>query len=662
MKENLPSEENESRLLLLVCALILSVAIHAVMMFGLSDCTFSTISADELRTTRKWSKELPVMQVSQLKGDPFAAAVEALGRPAAAPVVEDEYHRVERLSQEIPANEAPPRPPDEAAALAETPPAQAPKPEAPALRPREEIAVVENPIVPDEKAALPRLVIPAVPRIKGAPDISPPADLFAKSVEAQSAAAKTEAAKSSAAAAKSAFDAPAPPIAVPPVGGFGNMGNRDGASIGAGGDGDGDGAFQLGEGAVARQAKEKARRKAEARERERREEAERKAREEAAPKPPAGVPPPAPIVDEKIVEKAKEAVRELRDETIEEGAPFEEHVHCDLAWWMDPAHPQFKYFRLSVSSRAEHPLPVVAKDIVYLIDVSGSIGPDRLRSCRNFVDDHIRTLNPGDRFNIGAFRNRVQYLFNGWRTPDKPSLGKASAWLGALSAHGSTDVFATLKSVLALPRSPDRPIVAVVITDGEATSGMTRSAEIISRFAELNDGLVSVYMYGVKDKANAYLMDMLARGNRGGWARHEGFRFRAASGLPDLVAKFADPVLTDISVIFTSASRVEPYPRRVTNLYQAQPIEIWGLCPASQKEITFKMRGLNGAKVYENMFRLSFSPAATLGPEAKDEWARRRLYAQVEDYTINPTPQLMRDLKLFSEYYNVPIPYENEIK
>ena len=49
MKENLPSEDNESRLLLLVCALILSVAIHAVMMFGLSDCTFSTISADELR-------------------------------------------------------------------------------------------------------------------------------------------------------------------------------------------------------------------------------------------------------------------------------------------------------------------------------------------------------------------------------------------------------------------------------------------------------------------------------------------------------------------------------------------------------------------------------------------------------------------------------------
>jgi len=658
MKNNLPSEENESRILLLSCALILSVAFHAAMMFGLSDCTFSSISADELRTTRKWSKELPVMKVSQLKGDPFAATVEALGRPAAAPVVEDEYHRVERLSEEIPANEAPPRPPDEAAKLSEIPTTPAPRPEAPALRPREEIAMVEKPIVPDEKAALPRLVIPEVPRMKGAPDISPPADLLAKSVAAHSSAPKAVDQK----AALAAFDAPAPPMARPPVGGFGNMGTRDGANAGAGGDGD-NGAFELGEGAVARQAKEKARRRAEAREKEKREEAEKKAREEAAPKPDANIAPPAPRVDEKLVQKAKEAVRELRDEAIEEGAPFENNVNCVLDWWTDSANAKFKYFRLRVSSLANNPLPVIPKDIVYLLDVSGSIGSDRLRSCRNFIEEHIETLNPGDRFNIAAFRNKVQYLFNEWRTPDKFSLGKAAAWLGTLSAHGATDVFATLKSVHALPRTPERPVIALFVTDGDATSGMTRSAEIISRFAELNDGLVSVYMYGVKEKANAYLMDMLARGNRGDWARYDGtFRFRAARDLPGLVAKFADPVLSDISVVFTASSRVQAYPRRVTNLYQAQPIEIWGLCPADQKELIVKMRGLNGAKVYENMFRFSFSSEPTLGPEAKDEWAKRKLYSLVEDYTVNPNPQLLRDLKIFSESYNVPIPYENEIK
>jgi len=660
MKNDQSIENGESRMFLLIGALVLSIAFHAAMMVGLSDCTFNPMSNLDLHSTshHKWSRELPTMQIDNMKGDPFAAAAEALGRPAAAPVVEDEYHRVERLSEEIPANEAPPRPPDEAAKLAETPPAAAPEPKAPSLRPREDIALVENPIVPDDQAALPRIVIPKMPRLKGAPDISPPADLFAQSVNANALAVKSS--SSSASSSLHAFELPVPPMARPPVVALGDkVGHGDTNNANS----NDDSAFELGEGAVAQQTKEKLERKAKERERKaqeekRREEAENKARAAAAQTAEA----PAPHVDEKLVQQAKEAVRELRDETIEEGTPFEENVQCDLAWWVDPARPQFKYFRISVASRPENSLPVLSKDIVYLIDVSGSIGSDRLRSCRNFVDEHIRSLNPGDRFNIAAFRNKVSYLFNEWRKPDKTSIGKASAWLGSLSAHGATDVFATLKSVHALQRNPKRPIIALFITDGEATSGMTRSAEIISRFAELNDGLVSVYMYGVKEKANAYLMDMLARGNRGDWARHDGFRFRAAKELPDLAAKFAKPVLSDISVVFTESSNVQAYPRRVTNLYQSQPIVIWGLCPAGQKEILFKMRGLNSDKVYENMFRLSFRPGATLGPEAKEEWAKRRLYAQVEEYTSNPSPQLMRDLKLFSQSYNVPIPYEKEIR
>ena len=656
MKNDLPVEDGESRIYLLLGALALSLAFHAAMMAGLSDCTFNPLSAVEMQPARKWSREVPKMNIDRFDGDPFAAAEEALGRPAAAPVVEDEYHRVERLAEEIPVNEAPPRPPDIAAKLAETPEASAPKPELPALRPREEIALVENPVVPDDKAALPRIVIPAVPRMKGAPDISPPAELLARSVDA-----KIVSAKSSAAHSIPELGMPTPPAARSPIGGFGGKGTKLGAGgKGAGDDGD---SFALGEGAVAEKAKEKAKKakekaRAEAREKERREEAENKAIAAAAREKSA----PEPKVDEKIVKKAKESVRELRDDTTEMGTPFDENVHCGLEWWIDPAHPQFKYFRIIVSPRTERPLPVIPKDMVYLIDVSGSIGQDRLRSCRNFVDEHIRTLNPDDRFNIAAFRNKVLYLFNEWRTPDKTSIGKASAWLGSLSAHGSTDVFATLRSVLALPRSPSRPIIALVITDGDATSGMTRSAEIISRFTELNDGLVSVYMYGVKENANAYLMDMLARGNRGDWARHDGFRWRAASGLPDLAAKFANPVLSDISVVFSTASRAQAYPSRVTNLYQSHPIEIWGLCPAEQKDVLFKMRGLNADKVYESMFRLAFRPDATLGPEAKSEWAKRRLYAQVEDYTANPSERLMRDLKLFSENYNVPIPYEKEIR
>ena len=382
----------------------------------------------------------------------------------------------------------------------------------------------------------------------------------------------------------------------------------------------------------------------------------------AAPSPPA--PPPNARVDENKVVKEKEAVRVLRDEQVPMGEPFDQHVRVGLGAWIDPMHPQFKYFRIVVSSRAESPLPVVSKDIVFLLDASGSIANDRLRKCRDAVSAALRLLNTGDRFNVVAFRDKFSYAFpeSAWKDVTAETLERADKWLGRLTAHGQTDVFRTLRSVLTLPRDPARPVVALVVTDGEATSGLTRNAEIISRFSELNGGLISVFMYGVKDTANAYLMDMLTRGNRGGWARHEGLRWSAAAGIPALTKKFERPVLSDVSVIFASSSRAETYPKLVNNLCEDAPIEIYGVCPADQKEVVFQMRGRNGSTVFEILFRIPFAAAEKLDESVCREWATRRIYALIAAYTAHPKEELLRDMRIFANHYHIQIPYEKEIK
>ena len=361
---------------------------------------------------------------------------------------------------------------------------------------------------------------------------------------------------------------------------------------------------------------------------------------------------------------AREAVRALRDDTTAQGRAFHENVSLGLGAWIDPANPGRKYFRIVVSSRAEKPLPVVSKDMVFLMDASGSIANDRLKACRKAVSTALRLLNTGDRFNVIAFRDKFSYAFpeTAWMEVSQEAFEKADAWMARLTAHGQTDVFRTLRGVLAMPRDPSRPVVALVITDGEATSGMTRSAEIISKFSELNGGLISIFMYGVKGNANAYLMDMLTRCNRGTWARHEGLRWSAAAGIPALAMKFQRPVLADISVLFSASSRAETYPQLVSNLCEDEPIEIYGSCPADQKDLVFSLRGLNGAMVFENMFRLPFAKAEKMGPEVKTAWAQRRLYALIAAYTARPDARLLKDLRAFADAYQIQIPYEQEMR
>ena len=637
----------------IVVAILFSAAAHVGLMVGLSDCPFAPLPIP-VDGGKRWTKDLPVMQMKKMAEDPLAVDLAAELPPPAPPEVEKQEDRVDRLADAAAQAVVPEQPASVAEVMPKTDTLPEPAPVAPAeWQPRQEILAVELPTVPDEAAALPRIVIPDVPRVKHAADVTPAYDLMSAVGSGGTGASASTAPKLSGAGggkgdglASLAGLAPTPP---PP------------GSVGGGTDGSGI-ANPFGFSGpppsltVMSEAEEK------------RADGKAKEAKEKAKAAALAPPPPAPAanarVDEKKVVQEKEAVRSLRDEQVPAGEPFDDNVRVALGAWTDPSHPQFKYFRVRVSSRPDKPLPVVSKDMVFMLDASGSIANDRLRSCRKAVSEALRSLNTGDRFNVVAFRDKFTYAFPdaAWKEVTEETLKQADKWLGGLTAHGQTDVFRTLRSVLTLPRDPSRPVVALVVTDGEATSGLTRNAEIISRFSELNGGLISVFMYGVKESANAYLMDMLTRGNRGGWARHEGLRWSAASGIPALTKKFERPVLSDVSVIFAASSHAETYPKLVTNLCEDEPIEIYGVCPAGQKEIVFQMRGLNGATVFEGLFRIPFASAEKLDEAVRREWATRRIYALIAAYTAHPKEETLRDMRIFAEHYQIQIPYEKEIK
>ena len=146
--------------------------------------------------------------------------------------------------------------------------------------------------------------------------------------------------------------------------------------------------------------------------------------------------------------------------------------------------------------------------------------------------------------------------------------------------------------------------VALVVTDGDANAGVSDTASILSRFTALNDGLVSVYMYGVKESANRELIDILTRGNRGESFIFEGSRFRAGEGLEALSERFRDPVLSDLRLVFASDSRAEAYPRLLRNLYRGRGVELVGRVPVDEKKVSFSLKGLNGQQAFESYFSL----------------------------------------------------------
>ena len=319
-------------------------------------------------------------------------------------------------------------------------------------------------------------------------------------------------------------------------------------------------------------------------------------------------------VDEKIVEQEKDAIRELMK--VDEAAPLEKFVNLSASRFEDA---QWTYFRLNVTPKVE--LPVVPKDVVVIIDASGSIGSERLASCRHAAKQILRSaFNTGDRFNLVAFRNSFSYAFRRWQECDQASFAAADKWLANLSAYGRTDVFGTIRSVLTLPRDPTRPLIALVVTDGDANAGVSDTAQILSKFTDLNDGLVSVYMYGVKEGANRELIDVLTHGNRGESFIYGGLRWKAGSGIEKLSDRFRDPVLSDIRVVFAAGTKAEAYPRLLKNLYRGDAVTIIGRVPKGRSEVAFSLKGLNGKKTYEAFFKVPLGKIAT-DPALAGAWA-----------------------------------------
>lgn len=306
-------------------------------------------------------------------------------------------------------------------------------------------------------------------------------------------------------------------------------------------------------------------------------------------------------VDEKIVETEKAAVRSLLD--VRDAKELDAFVNMTAT---SASQGEWTYFKISVLPRSQ--LKVVPKDVVILLDASGSIANDRLKSCRNNAKKILRScMNSHDRFNLVAFRDDFRYAFKTWQDCGQESYDRAERWLNSLAAYGRTDVFASAASVLKLPRDPKRPLIALIVTDGIANKGVRETSQILSRFTKLNDGLISVYMYGVKDDANRELIDVLTRGNRGESFIHEGWRKYAGRDLEQLSDRFRDPVLTDLRVVFAADSKAKAYPVMLKNLYRGEMIDIVGRVPVGTREVAFSLKGLNGDKAYEGFFRYELS-------------------------------------------------------
>ncbi|MDR2849685.1 MAG: VWA domain-containing protein [Verrucomicrobiota bacterium] len=624
-------------------AVLLSVVVHMACMWLFQDFALGGAASGAAKKVRDWfdGDRVPPMRVDMMHADPMRIAEKVAGErdtPSRGPI--EAGDSVEALSQSSPVLTVPPPIPHEALA-----------PGIPALKevvaeqidttpwmPRQEIAEIYNRTVQDDVAALPRREIPLIERVSKAPDIVPSVDLtgrrFGKDpeppkpfdaaevfdTEISKGTFKPPAANVLDTDAKVTTGATEARFAVKP-------GEKSGGVSGA-------------------------------------TEGERIAQQEQLQKKLDEAQPtavPAKDEEERAAQEAQAKITALH-ETIDY-VPIDELLAVGLETYRDPAEKGRVYFRIGIQPRADRNVPVIAKDIVFVQDVSASMTEERMVFCRRGLAAALLTLNPGDRFNVVAFREQFETAFPDWAAATADNVKKADGFIDGMHAAGQTDLFGSLHSLMRLPRDPKRPMIAVLVTDGKPTFGMTESAKIIGEFSKLSNGMVSIYMFGTHNKANTYLLDMLTYGNRGASTVLGGSRWDIPTAFQPVYEGIRNPVMGDISVAFDSASKSEVYPKNSTNLYKDRQLELCGVCPEGTEELVFQVRGLAADKGYDSIFRLNLAKQGKAGAAAvKQRWARQKMYHLVSAYSRDAQQQTMAEMLKVNALYGVPIPYASELK
>jgi hypothetical protein len=378
------------------------------------------------------------------------------------------------------------------------------------------------------------------------------------------------------------------------------------------------------------------------------------------PRPPITLQPTdrLPPEERKIIE-TQNTIEKIR-ETVKY-ASLDEMLSASLVSYTEG---DSLFFKLILQPKKEKPIGIIPKDIIWVLDVSGSMTEERLTFCRRAFIKALETMNPQDRFTVLAFRDSIFYAFPEWQAISPDSIKKATSFVEGLRSFGSTDVLASLNSLITLPRDPARPMIAMLVSDGKPTAGMTQSSGIIAAFSRLNRGMVSVYSFGTHRSANAYLLDMLTYCNRGDSTIIQGNRWDIPDNMAPVYLGFRNPILSDASIIFDATSNSEVYPRRTSNLYLDRPLEVYGKCNATEKEVVFQIRGLAGDRGYDSIFRLPLATATQGNSELKTRWASQKMFYLASLYARDSEDRLrlIQSIQALSKNYNIAPLYPSDIK
>ncbi|MBN1246400.1 MAG: VWA domain-containing protein [Anaerolineae bacterium] len=306
------------------------------------------------------------------------------------------------------------------------------------------------------------------------------------------------------------------------------------------------------------------------------------------------------------------------------------------------------------------PLP---KDIVFVIDRSGSMEGEKIVQAQDALQFILGQLNANDRFSIVGFDDRLDVFSRTLRPVDTETLRDARHFVDSLTARDSTDLDAALAEGLGILRGSEQrrgtTRLLVFLTDGLPTAGVTDPAGIAARAGRNNRRVEArLHVFGVGYDVNTHLLDRLAAEN-GGSVTYVQPGENLELVLTDFYRRIARPVLTDVEITFEGIRVADLHPATLPDMFEGSSLLLSGRYEATSKgdDVIVQVRGRSGDEIPTFTYRFALSETGdhAFVPQL---WATRQIGALLDKVRVEgETDALVASIRKLGLTYGLVTPY-----
>ncbi len=294
------------------------------------------------------------------------------------------------------------------------------------------------------------------------------------------------------------------------------------------------------------------------------------------------------------------------------------------ALFMSPDGKDNSFMLMAVPPTIQVSTKRQSKELVLVIDRSGSMDGPRMEQAKQGVLNAINRLHHDDYFNIIEFDDTSSMYNNRSVLATRENIASARVWVNFISARGGTEMQPALRKAFALPEAGKSMKIVTLITDGYVGNETS-----LYKLIHNHLGKARLFTISIGSAPNSALLEKICTQGRGSFVYIDSEN-EVSSKMDKLFSYLENPALTDLK--FSCIGTQELMPDPIPDLFGTQPVVIFGKLTNKNMQ-TATLSGKIGDDYFKQNIVIDPKSGSTSEGITK-LWAHEKLKIMTNDFDL----------------------------